>query len=217
MDMDYRDIEEANKTIKTKTMTFKKLGIKKSYVPTSEKIRVFRMLWPQGFIRTELVPLPTGISFKASVGNGNEVFATGYAYITNKENDNSAFEKCETSAIGRALSNMGIGNIAEKVEAPKTVQPKMEISKEVQQNTVDFLKKSEEKRQKDLLEEKINQARINTIRMMCERDGVPEWYILKTCSLNKLSDMKEKTFINVFAQNWDRLLRNWRDDCAVAI
>lgn len=131
--MTYEDIKKANESIiKTKLKnekTGKELG---DYAEVNERIKVFRMLYPEGFIKTQLLKLENGFCLiKAEVGyyqsvaltagdhnltfvtdEKEVVLATGTAY----EKENSTFinktsyiENCETSAIGRALAMMGIG------------------------------------------------------------------------------------------------------------
>lgn len=129
--MMYEDIENANKQIRTLEIerTDKKTGkkTKKEYAEVNQRIKAFRMLYPQGFIKTELIKDEDGICiFKAVVGytlhlyNNEEnmieyeehILGTGYA----REDQNSSYinntsyiENCETSAVGRALGMCGFG------------------------------------------------------------------------------------------------------------
>ena len=85
----------------------------KPYVMTNERIKYFRENYPNGAILTDLISDVDGkCIFKAEILVDGECVATGYAY----ENENSTFinktsyiENCETSAVGRALGNLGIG------------------------------------------------------------------------------------------------------------
>ena len=107
----YEDIAKANETIKTPDIKGKE------YAEVNQRIKAFRMLYPQGVIETEMISNENGICiFKAFVGyrEGNELYklATGTAY----EKENSTFinktsyiENCETSAVGRALGMAGFG------------------------------------------------------------------------------------------------------------
>ena len=107
----YEDIAKANETIKTTDIKGKE------YAEVNQRIKAFRMLYPQGVIETEMISNENGICiFKAFVGyrEGNELYklATGTAY----EKENSTFinktsyiENCETSAVGRALGMAGFG------------------------------------------------------------------------------------------------------------
>lgn len=85
----------------------------KDYVEVNERIKAFRMLFPEGFIQTEIIDMRDGvITMVARVGVDDRVLATGTA----QENETSSFinktsyvENCETSAVGRALGMLGIG------------------------------------------------------------------------------------------------------------
>lgn len=133
--MKYEDIEKANKQIRTMEIERKdkKTGkiSKKEYAEVNQRIKAFRMCYPDGFIKTELIKDEDGICmFKAIVGNTMHIFdfdgqsqantitekeyilGTGYAreerdssYI----NATSYIENCETSAVGRALGMCGFG------------------------------------------------------------------------------------------------------------
>lgn len=130
--MKYEDIENANKQIRTLEIerTDKKTGkkTKKEYAEVNQRIKAFRMLYPQGFIKTELIKDEDGICiFKAIVGytlhifNGEEdgllydkeyILGTGYARESQDSsyiNNTSYIENCETSAVGRALGMCGFG------------------------------------------------------------------------------------------------------------
>lgn len=84
----------------------------KDYVDVAERIRLFYERYPEGSIQTELVRLDGDmVIFKAVVYRDREdpYPTTGWAYeregvgVVNKT---SFIENCETSAIGRALSNL---------------------------------------------------------------------------------------------------------------
>lgn len=129
--MRYEDIENANKQIRTMEIERKdkKTGkvTKKEYAEVNQRIKAFRMLYPQGFIKTELIKDEDGICiFKAVVGytihlyNNEEnmikdeeyILGTGYAREDRESsfiNNTSYIENCETSAVGRALGMCGFG------------------------------------------------------------------------------------------------------------
>lgn len=129
--MRYEDIENANKQIRTMEIERKdkKTGkvTKKEYAEVNQRIKAFRMLYPQGFIKTELIQNEDGICiFKAIVGytihifNGEDglvndkeyILGTGYAredQTSSFINSTSYLENCETSAVGRALGMCGFG------------------------------------------------------------------------------------------------------------
>ena len=109
--MTFEDIRKANETIGT-------IDLKgKEYALVNQRIKAFRMVFPEGFIRTEMTSNTDGVAiFRAMVGyydQGNMIIlGTGTAY----EKENSSFinktsyiENCETSAVGRALGMAGFG------------------------------------------------------------------------------------------------------------
>lgn len=129
--MKYEDIEKANEQIRTMTIERKdkKTGkvTKKEYAEVNQRIKAFRMCYPNGFIKTELIKDEDGICiFKAVVGytihifNGEDglvndkeyILGTGYAREDQSSsyiNNTSYLENCETSAVGRALGMCGFG------------------------------------------------------------------------------------------------------------
>ena len=121
--MSFEDLQKANETIKT-------LDVKgKEYAEVNQRIKAFRMLYPEGTIETEMLSNENGVCvFKAYVSipvfdeearsqgiklvSHKRLLGTGTAY----EKENSTFinktsyiENCETSAVGRALAMCGIG------------------------------------------------------------------------------------------------------------
>ena len=103
----FDDIKKANETIAT-------MDIKgKEYALLNQRIKAFRMVYPEGSIITEIISLENGIcTIKATAKSGDNILGTGYAqekegstYI----NATSYIENCETSAVGRALGMCGFG------------------------------------------------------------------------------------------------------------
>ena len=86
----------------------------KKYTPVVERIKAFRMLYPQGSISTELLSCQDGMCvMKAMVATEDGlVLGTGTAFERMDSsfiNKTSFIENCETSAVGRALGMAGIG------------------------------------------------------------------------------------------------------------
>ena len=106
--MNYEELQKANATIK-------KVDIKgKAYAEVNERIRVFRMLYPEGRISTEMLSNDNGVCvFKAVITDGDgHILGTGHSYEKEGNgfiNATSYIENCETSAVGRALGMCGIG------------------------------------------------------------------------------------------------------------
>ena len=129
--MTFEDIKKANETIVTTDVKGKQ------YAEVNQRIKAFRMLYPEGTIETELINIDNGICImRAVIKNGELVLGTGTAY----EKENSTFinktsyiENCETSAVGRALAMCGIGidtSIASKEEVENAIKQQEENEKE---------------------------------------------------------------------------------------
>lgn len=89
----------------------------KDYVMVPQRVRAFRMLYPEGFIKTDILSMENGVCvMKTKVGyyeNGHEiVLGTGLAYEKEANgyiNKTSYIENCETSSVGRALGFLALG------------------------------------------------------------------------------------------------------------
>lgn len=107
--------EENWELLKEANAHLQSLDIKgKDYTPVNERIKAFRFIYPNGLIQTEIIGLENGIcTIKASVFDENgKLLATGHAQEKETSsfiNKTSYIENCETSAVGRALGNAGIG------------------------------------------------------------------------------------------------------------
>ena len=127
----YQDIAKANESIETTPIKGKE------YAEVPQRIRAFRMLYPEGFIVTDMLSNEDGVCvFRASVGyyeDGDPItIGVGTAY----EKENSTFinktsyiENCETSAVGRALGMAGIGidtSVASAEEVQTAILNQME-------------------------------------------------------------------------------------------
>lgn len=105
--MKFEDIKRINETLKTTDVKGR------PYVEVNERIKAFRMLYPEGTIITEILDLTDGVvTMRATVSVDGKVLGTGHA----QEKESSSFinktsfvENCETSAVGRALGMIGIG------------------------------------------------------------------------------------------------------------
>ena len=141
--MKYLDLAIANETIRTTDIKGKE------YAEVNQRIKAFRMVYPDGIIDTQMLSNENGICiFKAMVGyyeddiNGCvRWLGTGYAY----EKENSTFinktsyiENCETSAVGRALGMAGFG-IDVSVASAEEVQNAI-INQEITQEEADSYK-----------------------------------------------------------------------------
>lgn len=106
--INFEDIKKANESIKTTDIKGKE------YAEVNQRIKAFRICYPNGSIMTDIVNLADGIvTIKATIINGEgAVLATGYAQEKESSsfiNKTSYIENCETSAVGRALGFCGFG------------------------------------------------------------------------------------------------------------
>lgn len=86
----------------------------KSYTQVSTRINIFRKYFPTASIETLITHNDdVRVIIQTKISIDNKVIATGYAEEIrgdgNYINQTSAVENCETSSIGRALSNLGLG------------------------------------------------------------------------------------------------------------
>ena len=110
--MRFEELQNANQAISTTNIKGKE------YAEVNQRIKAFRMVFPDGCICTELISNEDGVCvFKAEVytstENGvNTLLGTGHAYEKESSsfiNKTSYIENCETSAVGRALGMCGFG------------------------------------------------------------------------------------------------------------
>lgn len=87
----------------------------KNYSQVSTRINIFRKYFPNASLETQITYNDDfRVIIKATISIDSQVIATGFAEETRSNNDNSInstsmIEVCETSAIGRALANFGLG------------------------------------------------------------------------------------------------------------
>jgi len=142
--MTYQDLQKANETIKTTTIE------NKEYAEVPQRIKAFRMVFPDGFIHNTMISNEGGICiFRSEVGFYTEsgekrVLGVGTAFERQDStfiNKTSYIENCETSACGRALGMAGFGidtsvASAEEVQNAITNQEKNELITEKEQTVL---------------------------------------------------------------------------------
>lgn len=136
--MNFEDLKKVNEKIKT-------VDIKgKDYAEVNQKVLGYRELFPTGYITTEILSHENGVVvMKATVGVDDKVLATGIAYEKEGSsfiNKTSYIENCETSAVGRALSFLGIG-IDTSIASAKEVQNAIKQQEKATKAQIDTLKK----------------------------------------------------------------------------
>lgn len=107
----FEDIARANQAITTTNIKGKE------YAEVNQRIKAFRMVYPEGYINTELKKLDNGMCvIRAECGYMKDtcqvLLGSGTAYEMESSsfiNKTSYIENCETSAVGRALGMSGFG------------------------------------------------------------------------------------------------------------
>lgn len=138
--MKYLDIAIANETIKTTDIKGK------DYAEVNQRIKAFRMVYPDGTITTELLSNQNGVCiFRAVVSNNDgKVIGTGTAYEKEDSsfiNKTSYIENCETSAVGRALGMCGFGidvSVASAEEVQNAMANQEPTKEEALEYVIDF-------------------------------------------------------------------------------
>lgn len=173
----FEQLQKANETIKTTDIKGK------AYAEVNQRIKAFRMLYPDGFIKTEIVSNENGVCImKACVGYESEgrekILGTGTAYEKEGSsfiNSTSYIENCETSAVGRALGMAGIG-IDTSVASLEEVQNAI-----IQQEAMK--KKPEPKQTTKEIKEGAMRA------FLIEHEIAPDW----VCKMYKIKDLNDLT------------------------
>lgn len=138
--MKYLDLAIANEQIKTTDIKGK------AYSEVAQRIKVFRMVYPQGSIATHIESLENGVvvmSCEVKDENGNLL---GKAYAYEKEdssfiNKTSFIENCCTSATGRALGYAGFGidtSVASAEEVQNAINNQTLTQEEADSYTLTF-------------------------------------------------------------------------------
>ena len=160
----WEEIQKANETIKTTNIKGK------DYAEVNQRIKAFRMVYPNGSITTEIVSLVDGVvTMKTTIkDNEGNVLSTGYAY----EKENSTFinktsfiENCETSAVGRALGMCGFG-IDTSVASAEEVQNAIENQKPNNNQPKEETKPQQNKQTKPHKDELVKFCKENNLNMI---------------------------------------------------
>lgn len=196
--MDFEQLQKANQTLKLTPIERKdKFGKRhtKNYVEVNQRIKAFRMLFPEGFITTEIVKLDylegdRICVMKAEVGytdsEGLHILATGTAYEKESSsfiNQTSFIENCETSAVGRALGMVGIG-------IDTSVASYEEVGNAMQQ-------------QAD--KEPLTDIHIRALENRCLEDGVDTNLIFELYKVNSIDGLTMRQYANI-NDNWNKIV-----------
>ena len=178
----YEQIKKANDAIQTTDIKGK------NYAEVNQRIKAFRMVYPTGFIITEMISNDGGVCiFRASVGyNGDIVLGTGTAYEKEGStfiNKTSYIENCETSAVGRALGMAGFG-------IDTSVASAEEVQNAIIQQTADS---------------KIDAVKVKALKKRLENDGIPLEQIYELYKVKSLDDLDDRKHAHIHA-HWQNIL-----------
>jgi hypothetical protein len=148
--MTFEELQKANQSIATTNIKGEE------YAEVNQRIKAFRIVYPEGCIKTELVSNADGVCvFKAEVYDGENLIGTGHAYERESSsfiNKTSYIENCETSAVGRALGMCGFGidtSVCSAEELNNAII-NQEASKPITKSQVKILVSLAEKKESDL-------------------------------------------------------------------
>lgn len=118
----------------------------KSYMEVNQRIKAFRMLYPNGTIQTQMLSNENGVCiFRANIiDDKGTLLGTGTAYEKEDSsfiNKTSYIENCETSAVGRALGMCGFGidtSVASAEEVQNAINNQTLTQEEADSYTLTF-------------------------------------------------------------------------------
>lgn len=187
--MTYDDLKKANATIEPVEIKGKK------YAEVSQRIKAFRMCFPEGFIRTQIISHENAlVVIRAEVGYDDKVLGTGTAFeeqTANYINKTSYIENCETSAVGRALGMAGFGVDAAVASAEEMTS--MQNSRSADEAGAQFVANAI-----------ISEDKQMVLKKMCETEGVDIAKLLDRCGINAFNEMTERVFQNINAK-WNKV------------
>lgn len=184
----YEQIQKANEQIQTITLsrTDKKTGktVTKEYAEVNQRIKAFRMVYPEGAIMTEMLSNENGVCvFRAVVyTDNNKLIGTGTAYEKENAgfiNQGSYIENCETSAVGRALGMAGFG--------------------------IDTSVASADEVQNAVANDKIDDIKYRALLEKCKNDGVDTEKLTQLYGLKGLFEMTELQHSNAI-NHWKEVM-----------
>ena len=187
--MKFEDLIKANKEIKTTNIKGK------DYAEVNQRIKVFRMLFPEGCISTEVLKLDSEMCvMKASAfDSSGKLLGVGTAFEMKNDktsfvNKTSYIENCETSAVGRALGMLGIG-------IDTSVASYEEVSNAIEQQ--EYIAEQEK-----IANSIIDKVKVKALEERCKNDNVNIDKILNHFKVGKLKDLTEKQ-LSILNQYWD--------------
>lgn len=169
--MTFEDLQRANKQILTTDIKGKQ------YAEVNQRIKAFRMCYPEGYIITELISNEDGVCvMSAEVGFHKDgltyTLGTGTAYEQESSsyiNKTSYIENCETSAVGRALGMAGFG-------IDTSVASFEEVSNAIAQQEAD---------------KRISETHVRALMGLLAEEQIPSEYVCKAYKVKELAELTE--------------------------
>ena len=169
--MTWEQLCEANASIRTTNIKGK------DYAEVPQRIKAFRMVYPDGFIMTELLSDAEGVChFKATCGYYYDatpvILGTGHAYEKESSsfiNKSSYIENCETSAVGRALGMAGFGIDTSVASYEEVANAIAQQSTEKPTPDMDYTQEVTPAEYRKAKEEMITDAQIDAIMKAAEK------------------------------------------------
>lgn len=185
--MTFKELNEVNKQIKTTDIKGKQ------YAEVNQRIKAFRMLYPEGKIMTKILSLENDMCICQAIISDEMgiVLGVGHAYECKDSsfiNKTSYIENCETSAVGRALGMCGFGidtEVASYEEVTNAITNQAAIKP-------------------------ITKSMITALRAKMQADNVSEDYVVVLYKLKKLEDMTVRQHNNAI-ENWDKIVNPTKD------
>lgn len=189
--MKFEDLVKANAEIKTTSIKGRE------YAEVNQRIKAFRMLYPNGSISTSIESLENGVVVMKAVVKDEEehVLGTGYAYEKESStfiNKTSFIENCETSAVGRALGMLGIGidtSVASYEEVQNAIKQQEDVKQAEQQNIENSV---------------IDDLKARALKARCVAEQVPEEKILSLYKVDAIEKLTMVQFANIHA-HWNKI------------
>jgi hypothetical protein len=194
MSITFEKIQEVNKQLTTSNIKGK------PYIEVNQRIKAFRMLYPNGSISTNIESLENGVVVMKAVVKDEEehVLGTGYAYEKESStfiNKTSFIENCETSAVGRALGMLGIGidtSVASYEEVQNAIKQQEDVKQAEQENIENSV---------------IDDLKARALKARCVAEQVPEATLLKLYKVDAIEKLTMRQFANIHA-NWNKIKGN---------
>lgn len=198
--MTFEDIQRANAQIVTTNIKGKE------YAEVNQRIKAFRMCYPEGFVRTELLSVQDGVCImRAEVGFDDTVLGTGTAYekeTSSYINKTSYIENCETSAVGRALGMAGFGidtSVASFEEVSNAIA-QQEAEKRPERKKANNSSPKAEKAVSEpskSYQDHIEKHDWDVLQAACKSKGMSDSELLERYQLSKPSDITYATFYDM--------------------